>query len=267
MIFKMLLKIMKIFYHAISSFVPKFFKNLLLNSNLFAKFYQTIIEIRWYFSPKNFYSQFGEDAVILKLFDLHGFETHKNNFYIDVGAGHPIRGSNTYFLYRLGLRGICIDANKFNITLHKFFRPRDISINVFVGQSKSVNFWEFSPYEYSTGDSVVAKKLVKAGVKLILKTKKESVPLKAVIENHFDLNSRFILLSIDTEGFDFEVLQTNDWDKFRPKFVSVENSSISKIQNYSTTFEKNRIGNYLSTRGYKLIAKIHISEIWLDSIN
>ena len=267
MIFRKLIEIRRIFHRAVSSLVPRFFKKLLLNSILLTRFYQTIIEIRWYLSPRKFYSQFGEDAVLLKLFDLYGFESDKNNFYIDVGAGHPIRGSNTYFLYRLGLRGICIDANKFNIALHRFFRPRDISINAFVGQGKSVNFWEFSPYEYSTGDSAIAKQLVKGGIKLISKTKKVSVPLKALIENHFDLNSRFILLSIDTEGFDFEVLQTNNWDKFRPKFVSVENSRISKIQNYSTTFEMNRIGNYLSTRGYKLIAKIHISEIWLDSKN
>ena len=267
MIFKKLREIRRIFYRAISCFVPKFFKKLLSHSTLLARFYQTIVEIRWYLSPKKFYSQFGEDAVLLKLFDLYGFESDKNNFYIDVGAGHPIRGSNTYFLYRLGLSGLCIDANKFNIALHRFFRPRDISINIFVGQGKSVNFWEFNPYEYSTGDSAIAKQLVKGGVKLISKTKQESVPLKAVIENHFDLNSKFILLSIDTEGFDFEVLQTNDWDKFRPKFVSVENSRISLIQNYSTTFQMNRIGNYLSTRGYKLIAKIHISEIWLDSKN
>jgi hypothetical protein len=267
MIFNNLVKAMGIFYFLISRIVPKFFKKLLLNSNLFARFYQTIKEIRWYLFPKKFYSQFGEDAVILTLFDLHGLVAHKNNFYIDVGAGHPIRGSNTYFLYRLGLRGICIDANNFNVALHKFFRPIDTSINVFIGQRKIVNFWEFSPYEYSTGDSIVAKKLVNAGVKLISKTKKESVPLKEVIGNYFDPNSRFVFLSIDTEGFDFEVLQTNDWDKFRPKFVCIENSNLSEIQNYSTKFEINGIGNYLSTRGYKLIAKIHISEIWLDSIN
>jgi len=265
MIFKKPIGIRRVFYRAMSHLVPNFFKKFLLNSISLTRFYQTIIEIQWYLFPKKFYSQFGEDAVLVQLFDLYGFESNKNNFYVDIGAGHPIRGSNTYFLYKLGLKGICIDANKFNIALHRFFRPRDISINVFVGQGEVVNFWEFSPYEYSTGDIARAKQLVKGGIKVISKTKKESVPLKAVIEEHFDFSSRFILLSIDTEGFDLEVLQTNDWDRYRPKFISVENSGISEIQNYSTTFEINRIGHYLSTLGYKLISKIHISEIWLDS--
>ena len=39
------------------------------------------------------YSQEGEDMILRRI-----FEGHKNGFYIDVGAHHPRRFSNTFFL-------------------------------------------------------------------------------------------------------------------------------------------------------------------------
>ena len=43
------------------------------------------------------YSQEGEDVVLRRIFG-----ENKNGFYVDVGAHHPIRFSNTYLFYRLG---------------------------------------------------------------------------------------------------------------------------------------------------------------------
>lgn len=63
-------------------------------------------------------------------------------------------------------------------------------------------------------------------------------------------------LSIDTEGFDFEILQTNDWDQFRPKFICVE-----VVNNLSM------INTLLSNLGYQIVAKTHVSEIWVDLKN
>ena len=38
------------------------------------------------------------------------FEKQKLGFYVDVGAHHPKRFSNTYFFYKQGWNGINIDA-------------------------------------------------------------------------------------------------------------------------------------------------------------
>jgi hypothetical protein len=51
------------------------------------------------------YSQEGEDMVLYRT-----FETVKEGFYVDVGAHHPDRFSNTYKFYKQGWRGINIDA-------------------------------------------------------------------------------------------------------------------------------------------------------------
>ena len=51
------------------------------------------------------YSQQGEDMILKSL-----FQDHQSGFYVDVGAHHPSRFSNTYFFYLRGWRGINIDA-------------------------------------------------------------------------------------------------------------------------------------------------------------
>lgn len=50
------------------------------------------------------FSQTGEDLLIAKF-----FPESDTGFYLDVGSGNPVIGSNTYFFYRQGWRGILID--------------------------------------------------------------------------------------------------------------------------------------------------------------
>jgi hypothetical protein len=53
-----------------------------------------------------FHSQFGEDRYIYKNIDLP-----EKGIFVDVGAGHPIYLSNTYFFEKNGWTGVCIDAD------------------------------------------------------------------------------------------------------------------------------------------------------------
>jgi hypothetical protein len=53
-----------------------------------------------------FHSQFGEDRYIYNNIDLPA-----NGTFVDVGAGHPIHLSNTYFFEKNGWTGVCIDAD------------------------------------------------------------------------------------------------------------------------------------------------------------
>ena len=74
------------------------------------------------------YSQEGEDLLLRRI-----FEHQKNGFYVDVGAHHPFRFSNTYLLYKCGWRGINIDAMPGSMRLFRRFRARDINIECGVG--------------------------------------------------------------------------------------------------------------------------------------
>ena len=50
-----------------------------------------------------YYSQFGEDTILQK------YLQEDKGFYLDIGSGDPVRGSNTFFLYKKGWSGILID--------------------------------------------------------------------------------------------------------------------------------------------------------------
>lgn len=69
------------------------------------------------------YSQEGEDMILRRIF---GSQT--SGFYIDVGAHHPKRFSNTYFFYKKGWAGINIDAMPGSMKAFQKVRYRDIEI-------------------------------------------------------------------------------------------------------------------------------------------
>jgi len=67
---------------------------------------------------------------------LERFLEHRHSgFYVDVGAHHPKRFSNTYRLYRRGWRGLNIDANPGSMTLFQNVRPRDINVEAAVSST------------------------------------------------------------------------------------------------------------------------------------
>jgi hypothetical protein len=82
-------------------------------------------QVRNYFKPNSN----NENIIFLENY----FKDKKNGFYIDVGCFHPIRLSNTMFLYSKGWSGMNIDINKKSIDLFKISRPRDINLNFGVG--------------------------------------------------------------------------------------------------------------------------------------
>ena len=71
------------------------------------------------------YSQNGEDIILKSL-----FPADYKGFYIDVGAHHPYRISNTYLLHQQGWSGINIDPNPETIAFFNRARPNDININI-----------------------------------------------------------------------------------------------------------------------------------------
>ena len=54
-----------------------------------------------------FHGQFEEDKLILKYLP----ENPKRQ-YMDIGAGAPVKLSNTYFFYQMGWNGMLIEPNK-----------------------------------------------------------------------------------------------------------------------------------------------------------
>ena len=74
----------------------------------------------------------------------------------------------------------------------------------------------------------------------IIRTKK----LGWVFDNYLG-DRKIDFLTVDVEGFDLNVLMSNDWYKYRPKVIVIENF----VGNTEKTREQN-IARYLNEKGY-----------------
>ena len=201
---------------------------------------------------QDFYSQTGEDQLLLK------YLPEANGSFVDVGAGQPVRGSNTYYFYKRGWSGTLIDPVDFNLRLTKLFRTRDKFIqNIVSSKNATLNFYEFYQAEYSTIEKSVAESLVNRGIKL-----RSKIDLKPITLASLNLACEPIdatLLSIDVEGHDLEVLQSNNWSGFKPRVICVEENIASNKQSDSN------IANYLMAYGYKFVESTGLTSIYVHS--
>src|SRR5437868_6288327 len=78
------------------------------------------------------YSQDGEDLVLSRF-----LSSENKGFYVDVGAHHPTRFSNTYFFYKKGWRGINIDAMPGSMIAFDKMRPRDTNVEAAISDNDS----------------------------------------------------------------------------------------------------------------------------------
>ena len=169
-----------------------------------------------------FFSQGGEDAILQNIFRKQMDSGYKG-FYIDVGAFHPYRDSNTYLFYRNGWQGINIDATPNSMAAFNKIRPRDVNLECGVGEVDGIMEY-YIVSDNSTMNSFSKEGLIHNGM---LTEVTKTIPvkvftLKNILEKH---NSRFTeidFITIDVEGLDYEVLNSNDWLKYKPKIIATE---------------------------------------------
>lgn len=174
------------------------------------------------------YSQEGEDMVLRRI-----FEKVDTGFYVDVGAHHPQRFSNTYFFYKKGWSGINIDAMPGCMNLFNFIRPRDINLEVAVSKErKEMTYYLFNEPALNTFDEKLASERTNDTYHVVKKQKIFTKTLKEILSDNLSYNNKISFLTIDVEGLDLEVVQSNDWDIYRPEYVLVEayGANFSELQ-------------------------------------
>lgn len=192
--------------------VPKWLKKIITHD--FKQ--QEGIEFGYYHTS---YSQQGED-LHLKRF----FENKQNGFYVDIGAFHPHYFSNTQIFYHNGWSGINIEPNPEHFHLFTEYRKRDINVNVAVGNTaEELTYYRFNmPALNGFDKNHVNEWQQKAGFHLIDTLNIPAYSLSAILEKHLPAGQQIDFMSVDTEGWDLKVLQSNNWDKFRPTVIVVE---------------------------------------------
>ena len=197
----------------------------------------------------NSYSQWGEDVFIDKLLG----EKNKG-FYIDVGAYDPIRFSNTKRFYLKGWRGINIEPDP--IRIKKFYDERsgDINLNIGIANKNGVlTFFRFDPQTLSTFSKNMTTIYQGNGHHLAETVKVKVCKLDKILEENFK-GKTIDFLSIDTEGFDQEVLKSNNWKRFRPKVICIET--------HDSKTEK-----LLSKLGYKKVYENQTNVIFMHELD
>jgi len=193
------------------------------------------------------YSQEGEDLIIKRI-----FENKNSGFYIDVGAHHPKRFSNTYLFYRLGWRGINIEPRPGSKKLFDKFRSKDINIEAAISETDgSLIYFEFDdPALNSFDQNLSIERSNKTQYKIINKIHLKTSKLANILDSYLPAGQKIDFLTIDTEGFDIYVLRSNNWDKYRPEIILCEDSEF-ELSNP----EKSEIYKFLTQKNYILTAK------------
>jgi len=193
------------------------------------------------------YAQEGED-ILLRRF----LADRKKGFYVDIGAHHPISFSNTYAFYCLGWRGINVDAQPGSMKLFAEFRPDDINVERAVSSTRTkLIYFQFAEPALNTFSRDLALTYDTNGHPIMATSEISTVTLSDILDEYLPPGSEIDFLTVDVEGLDLEVLQSNNWEEYRPRMVLVEDLQLRNLENAreSATFV------YLQERGYRLAAK------------
>ena len=176
------------------------------------------------YSPSSFpqihFSQEGEDILIKKLLGYRHVGT-----YVDIGAHHPSRLSNTRMFQRLGWHGMNIDPTPESIELFRKERPDDINLNVGIAREPgSLVLYEYDEPAFNTfSEQKVSELQRERGIEPVSRKTVDVVPFSSIqTEYRTFFEQPVSLLNIDVEGFENEVLASIDFTNFKPLLICIE---------------------------------------------
>jgi FkbM family methyltransferase len=201
------------------------------------------------------FSQSGEDILSLYALRRLGIEVPS---YVDIGANHPVKFSNTYLMYLLGGRGINIEPDPEAAGAIRRARSRDVTINAGVAADEGEKeFFIMSTNVANTFIRSEAEELERRDGNRIRRVVR--VPIRNVRNLLAEYSFVPDFMSLDVEGMDLEILQSMDWDQCRPKVICVETID------YFTQQKRPEILRFLEERDYVLHADTFINSIFKDA--
>lgn len=198
------------------------------------------------------FSQEGEDVVIDRL-----LEHKETGFYIDVGAHHPVRFSNTFKFYVRGWHGINIDAMPGSMKKFDRVRPRDINVEAGISDIPgTLLYYDFKEKALNTFDKDRANVCVQNGYELERQISINTLDINSLLKKYLPKGQMVDFIDIDVEGFDDKIISSIDWLHFCPTLVLVENPQLYNSINEVTIFPQ------LVSAGYQMVAKTGLTCIY-----
>lgn len=187
----------------------------------------------------------------------------KNGFYVDIGAHNPVRFSNTYKLFREGWCGINIDPLPGFMDLFSKQRPNDVNLNVGCSQTAGeLMYYSFEEPAYNTFDKARADTVIENGYSTL--KEKLIVPverLDVILDKYLD-NRKIDVLTLDVEKRELDVLESNNWTKYRPKVIVME-SLVSVNESLDKIYDDPAVA-YVIDKGYIVVAKFSNAVFFKD---
>jgi len=208
---------------------------------------------------KTSYSQCGEDLIVDFVLNSLRIE---HPTYLDIGAHHPVFLNNTYLFYKKNMHGVCIEPDPDSFVKIRNARPRDICLNIGIGVDKQAlaDFYILTSRSLNTFSKETAEAYVNEGTQKIERVIR--VPLftvKDIIKTHLKTSPTFI--SLDTEGLDLQIIQSFDFDQYRPEIFCIETLSYSST---NQELKNTEIIRLMEKAGYLNYADTYINTIFVD---
>jgi len=200
----------------------------------------SLLKYRGFFLKKN-YSKKKEVQILKKI-----FKNKTNGTYIDIGAYHPYRFSNTYLLHKKGWNGTNVDINKKSIDLFNIARPNDINLNIAIGDKNKMQTFYFKNkiHPMNTLNKEFAKRFW---------SNKNNLNKNKIMTQTFNYlikkSKKIDLLDIDVEGNEYEVIKKINFKNISFKIILIEHSLFNKKTKKNTK----KIKHLLSKENYKYI--------------
>ncbi len=223
---------------------------------------RSILPALFHFSRPTF-SQFGEDLAIARL-----LKPRRSGTYVDVGANHPLDGSNTAYFYMLGWSGLAIDPNPRFAAEFKRKRPRDTYLTCGASETAcELTYYEFAYDKFNTLSLDRAQQLASEGNPPISQQQIACHPLRDLVAEHL-AGRRVDLLNVDCEGFDLEVLKSADLATLSPTVVIIED--FDRYRAFRDGHGSSELDAYMRAANYSPLYQcawttIYVANDWRDA--
>jgi len=199
------------------------------------------------------YGQFGEDIPIFMLFR----KRNHGSFFVDVGAFHPTKWSNTFYLYKKGWRGVLIEMQPEKALGLRIRRLGDMVVETAISD-KPGQYTIYAGSAYAPSASIEKPETRNFGSDKAA-GRIEARTLSDVLDETKYKDQNIDFLNVDCEGHDLSILRSLDFERYRPKVIAVESHLIDMEE-----IRKSDQHVFLAGLGYMLVNRAGFTCIYAD---
>lgn len=206
-----------------------------------------------------YYSQSGQDKFLIE----EVFKNQRDGIFVDIGAHDGISFSNSYYFEKkLNWRGACIEPHPDRYAELKMNRKAQCvqaCVSDFNGTAQFLKISGspemlsglYDEYDQRYLDRIAFEIATYGGHKELININVFTLATVLKICNIKKID----LLCIDTEGSEYTILKSIEWDKIHIKVIVVENN-----------FNDPKFESFLAEQGYKLIKQLEGDQIYRKNV-